>query len=551
LNRAKTMGGLRLVVAVAFVAGCGGAQTDRGDGRYATLRCPEAAKWSDAELAQLRPESLKSVETVLSRPEDQQCWMSAVKALGLMSGAEAVADLRAFIETGRTELAQPENREVVQQVFFSLAQHARRDVAVPGARQALKYLQESTDPATWEKRGINWQLDAVMRRELIRDLSGSAVVALTDLTVKEGDPDYSIEAREHLTGMALDASDRHAFSLKYLTAEETDADVQDLVSLYVLPPGRVLYATGRVASQLTDDEAELKNLVLRVQELARITLEEERRWNLLRRGKADDQLRLAQANRIADMRLSGLHGQLDGLDRLRDDPSDQAAIDVLFDVMFPGTAKRQPVVVDDEKDEAAAYAASAEGGVQGLILQPHARQVALVLSAIETLRKEHKGEVARLELGPSIEVVEQAHLDLKRALESRDTRAGSDAVMRARSALQTGVRVLVATLIAHYPGARPADAERRHDLLRPLLVQNERVGDYFRSRQRLRDVDPATGRELAPIEEGGGPSGPNDPPPPPGGDVGRDVPVEAPVQPIEETPEPPPAEDDDAPVEAP
>ncbi len=546
MKRAKTMGGLRLVVAAVFVAGCGGAQTDGGEGRYATLRCPDAAKWSDAELARLRPEALKSVETVLSRAEDQQCWLSAVKALGLMTGAEAVADLRAFIETGRVELAQPENRDVIQHVFFSLAQHARRDVTVPGSRQALKYLQESTDPATWEKRGINWQLDAVMRRELIRDLSGSAVVALTELTVREGDTESSIEAREHLTGMALDASDRHAFSLKYLTTEETDADLQDLVSLHVLPPGRVLYATNRIASQLTDDEAEVKNLVLRVQELARITLEEERRWNLLRRGKADDQLRLEQANRIADQRLSGLHGQLDGLDRLRDEPAEQAAIDVVFDVMFPGTEKRQPVVVDDEKDEAAAIAAAAEGGVQGLIQQPHPRQVALVLASIEALRRDHKAEMERLKLGPSIEVVEQAHLDLKRALESRDTRAGSDAVMRARSALQTGVRVLVATLIAHYPGARPGDAERRHELLRPLLVQNERVGDYFRSRQRLRDVDPKTGRELAPIEEGGGPSGPNDPPPPPGDDVGQDAPQGAP----EAAPEPPPV-DDDAPPEAP
>jgi hypothetical protein len=112
----------------------------------------------------------------------------------------------------------------------------------------------------------------------------------------------------------------------------------------------------------------------------------------------------------------------------------------------------------------------------------------------------------------------------------------------------------VATVIAQFPGARPGDAERRHDLLRPLLLQNERVGDYFRSRQRVRDVDPESGRELAPLEEGGGSPKPGDAPPPPSEEGGGEAaPAEGAPPPAEDAPAPPPVDepptDGDAPGE--
>ena len=70
--------------------------------------------------------------------------------------------------------------------------------------------------------------------------------------------------------------------------------------------------------------------------------------------------------------------------------------------------------------------------------------------------------------------------------------------MRASHARGQGLLLeVVARVLGRYPTDAAEDQATRGRLLAPVAEQNEAIRAYLRQRRRVRDVDPATGEELA------------------------------------------------------
>jgi hypothetical protein len=469
--------GVRAATAVGLVlllAACGGEQATRRSefrGR-GTFECPRDKNLDDRQAARVGEKALPQVWAVLEELNHRDCWASALAVAGMAGTAESVARLRTFIESQAPLFAMSEDMFLLQQAYMALGQVVRFEKHARPAQEALDYLIESTEPLNWVKRSIDWNIDSVMRRELIRTITMAATSALAVTRRKE--------AREHLLQMAQDSAERRTFRFKFHTTQDEQDAVESLINLHVLPPGRVVFAMGETLLRLKDiGDDKVRELVERVRDAGWEAWKLEREWLAKRRNQEGFDRAVKQANAVADARLSGFHGQLESLVHLMDTAEAKKGIAAIEQVTFPQ-------------------------GPLTLINSEHGDQVRTALERMAVVKERYGEAVALLRLGSHVETVIEAHEAFKRALESGESGAGFERVINARSALQNSLRVLLATVVARYPGWNEGDREKRSALLQATLNQNEQVDSYLRRRVPVRDTNPETGQELAPLKEGGG-----------------------------------------------
>ncbi len=465
--------GIAVLAALTWLAACGAsspAQTRTKVAQRATFECPRDKALAEEDAARVGPKALAQVWAVLEQVEQRECWVAAVRVAGYAGGPEAFARLQAHVESRAPLFARSEELHELQGAFIALGNLVRLNKNERATKLALSFLVESTDPLNWVKRSIDWDVDAVIRREIIDTITRSAVFAL-GLTGSD-------EGRQHLLAMALDDAQRRSHEFRFQTSESAISQVESLVNLQVLPPGRVVFALSHVlATMPADIEADLKDRAHRVQTQARTTWALEREWLETRRDRASFQHVVRQADSIADARLSGFHGQLDSLRQLLDTPEALKAIDEIAQLVFP------------------------EGPLE-LMGTDYPEQVERALTAMTVLERDRPEQVKVLRLAPHIATVVEAHEALRRALESGKQGAGFEKVIEARAALQNQLRVLIATAVARYPGWNERDGEQRNAVIGPLLDQSDQVESYLRRRVAVRDVNPDTGQEIAPLEDG-------------------------------------------------
>lgn len=438
-----------------------------------TFECPRDHKLDPEEAQVFSADALPMVWEALERAEHRPCWGSAIAVLGFAGGSESFARIQAFIEARAPLFAMSEDVVVVQRAFMALGHLVNGAKHERSADQALAYLIEASDPLNWVKRSIDWKLDAVIRRELIRTMTIAAVNALA-ITGRDS-------AHDRLTVMAADSAERRATAFKFHVLSNGKDTVEDLVNLHVIPPGRVVFAMSAVLNDLkTSDDKPMRVFVERVRNQAMRTWDEEQRWLAARRGEQGYLRAIRAANEVADARLNGFHGQLESLTHLVDAPKLRKAIEEIEAIVFPD-------------------------GPHAVVSAEYAEQVGYVLGAMDRLKAEHARHLGQLKLKNHVDTVVEAHLDLQRALESGRRGAGFESVISARAALQRVLRVLVARSVSQYPGWNEGDRPARMLILQPLLAQNDQVDNYLRRRRSVRDVNPETGQELAPLEEGGAP----------------------------------------------
>lgn len=408
-------------------------------------------------------------------------WGGALLELGCIGTGDAFVRASAFIEQRSPEMIFGEDLATLQQAFMAMGIMGGQPRDVANASKAVDYLIEGTDPHTWEKRGGKWQLDAVMRRELVRTLTLTSVRALS-LTSEE-------KSRERLLALALDSADRRALRFKYQVSDKPQDAVAQLINLHVLPPGRVAFSVSKILKLLevtdeniSDGQAKLRPIVQRLRAKALETWKLERAWIEARRGEENFLRQVQRADETADARLSGLHGQLESLRQLLDAPGERDAIDKIAEAMFP------------------------EGPLT-LINAAPADQVDRAMAATAYLTKNLSVEIARLKLIDHVKVTREAHEALDRALRLGQTGKGYDLVIRRRAELQTLLRVFVAQVIARFPGTDQGVAQieqsMRHPMLMPVIDQNAQVASYLQRLVPVRDVDPDTGQEVAPLVDEG------------------------------------------------
>ncbi len=448
--------------------------TTGGPAVRTSFECPRDRVLNPDEAQAYHHDAMPSVWESLEKAESRACWGSAIAVLGFAGGSESFARIQAFIEARAPLFALSEDVVVVQRAFMALGHLVKESKHERSSEQALAYLVEASDPLNWVKRSIDWKLDAVIRRELIRTMTVAAVSALA-ITGRD-------DANDRLMVMAADSADRRALAFKFHVLSKSKDTVEDLVNLHVLPPGRVVFAMTATLTELKDSpDKPMRVFVERVRNQALRTWDEEQKWLRSRRGEEGFLQAVRAADRIADARLNGFDGQLESLVHLIDDPELRKAIEEIKEVVFPD-------------------------GPHIVVSAEYAEQVGYVLAAMNRLREEHAHEVVTLKLANHVDTVTEAHLALQRALNSGQRGAGFDAVISARAALQRVVRVLIARAVSKHPGWNEGDRPERMKVIGSLLVQNRQVDNYLRRRRPVRDVNPETGQELAPLEEGGAPS---------------------------------------------
>ncbi|MEZ4464820.1 MAG: hypothetical protein R3F60_02395 [bacterium] len=466
----RSSSGWLAVGVVAMLAACGGGEPQRR--RAVADRdfvCPPAGRQLDT--GNLDKSMLPSIWKILSDDNQRGCWGAALLAIGHIGADDAFLRLRSFIEGRGTELALAEDLVLLQQAYLALGNMVRDRTNAKNADLALDYLIWSTDPLNWEKLSADWRLDAVMRRELIRVLTTSAVKSLGVSGAEE--------ARAHLLQMALDSADRRSFRFKYQVAASASEVVAYLINIHVLPPGRVAFATAEILTTLkSQGDADLRSLAQRVHQDAMEAYNLERAWLAARRGEEGFLRAVQKADGVADARLSGLHGQLESLRHLLDSPEAQEGIDRVEKVVFPE-------------------------GPLALINAEVGDQVRRALAALAVLEERFHDDLVRLKLVDHVRTAREAHMELDKALKLGTSGKGYDTVIVKRSELQTSLRVLVATVVSHFPGWRDGDREMQHKVLAPLLDQDDQVGSYLRRLVPVRDIDPTTGQELAPLVDEG------------------------------------------------
>lgn len=469
-----------LALATALTA-CGGGNVEVKESRQPVgpVQCFQTGTAPVRSDTRRMPE----LRRILNDKTRRKQWGTALLELGCIGTGDAFVRASAFIEQRSPDMIFGEDLATLQQAFMAMGIMGGQPRDIANANKAVDYLIEGTDPHTWDKRGGKWQLDAVMRRELVRTLTLTSVRALS-LTSQES-------ASERLLALALDSADRRALRFKYQTSDKPHDAVAQLVNLNVLPPGRVAFSVSKILKlidgaavdeNVSDGQRKLRPIVRRLRAKALETWKLERAWIEARRGEENFLRQVQRADEKADARLSGLHGQLESLRQLLDAPRDADAIDKIAEAMFP------------------------EGPLM-LINAPPADQVDRAMAATAYLNKNLSVEIARLKLIDHVNITREAHQALDRALRLGQTGKGYDLVIQRRAELQTLLRVFVAQVIARFPGTTEGLAQieqsKRHPMLMPVIDQNAQVSSYLQRLVPVRDVDPDTGQEVAPLVDEG------------------------------------------------
>lgn len=137
-------------------------------------------------------------------------------------------------------------------------------------------------------------------------------------------------------------------------------------------------------------------------------------------------------------------------------------------------------------------------GVQAITSLPYVDQI----SAVDTLVSRLQGPLAPMveELGLTRQVDRLAELAVAYRAALDESTMGADAVVfaevrEARERGQEYLLELVVLILSAYLEATPEQREARDALLTPIMLQNEAIRDYLRTRRAPRDVDPDSGVE--------------------------------------------------------
>ncbi len=484
------------LLAVLCGTGCGNVRKDSDDSRYNSFVCPRDKNLEPKVAMRMQNSALKGIWTTLSNQEQKHCWASAALAAGYIGTPEVFPRLRNFVESRSAGLAMSEDLHIVEQIFMAMGTIVRQAKSKQNAMAAIDFLIEKTDTASLERMTVNWGLDAVVRRDLIRSMSMAAVSALAEIaaplpqtTNKElaaFQESNQRKAQERLKALAYESTSRTSYDYKSYDADENVMLIEGLFNIHALPPGRVVLAVQETLTDIvkqggiknsgtSNEEREqiLKAQLEKLRQRANECYESEIAWVKGRHGSDTFKQELALAEEIADSRLDGLNGHLESLRNLLDSPDQLQAIDEISEIVFPN-------------------------GPIPLIKLTGQEQVTEVLKNIEELLDEHQDSITRLGIDAHIKVVRDAHEDLRRTLESGETGVGFDKVIHQRALLQNELHIYLANVITYYPTAN--DAAVRQRLTRAFFDQDDQISNSLRSLSIIRDIDPKTGLEFNPLD---------------------------------------------------
>lgn len=147
-------------------------------------------------------------------------------------------------------------------------------------------------------------------------------------------------------------------------------------------------------------------------------------------------------------------------------------------------------------------------GVQAVIQLPFVEQLSAMDGILETLKsKRFAPLVADLGLNRKVKQLAKQIAEYRAALESPPAETvGFDKVKVARATVQDYLVQAVAMILAKHPTRSAEDVAARSALLGPILVQDEAIRQYLKSRRAVQDVNPETGAvdPNAPVGEGPG-----------------------------------------------
>ncbi len=453
---------VRLLCLSVLLSACGGAVAPEEDPRWSTFRCKRDRHLKAEEFRKLRPSALPDLKRVLSNFEEKGCWRSALSAAGYLGG-EAGHIIQNFIKENGSLLALGEDAVLVQSAFDALGLLVREAREPLSSRSALDFLLDSCSPLELEKKKIAQELDSVIRKELIRVMARAAVKSLALSQHEEG--------QKRLLELGLNAVDQQSFEFQHLTVAAEEDVIYSLFNIHVIPTGRALFALNDTINKAYSSEELLKEKISEVRALAQKSWKMEREWFKARQGKAKYKRAVFTANRVADARLAGLHGQLESLRKLLDEPEDNKDIDEVEAIIFPT-------------------------GPHALMSSPHDEQVQVALRRLKHLKEQKDEALKRLNLESHVQIAEKAHLEFRKELRSGEEGAGFEEVIEARAQLQMALRMFISFIVTQYPSFDATGRENRKRLLTPLLTQNRRLSDLLRRKMPISDIDPQTGQEI-------------------------------------------------------
>ena len=135
-------------------------------------------------------------------------------------------------------------------------------------------------------------------------------------------------------------------------------------------------------------------------------------------------------------------------------------------------------------------------GVQAVTNLGYIEKLAAVDDAVKLLQGALAPQVASLGLGRLVKRLAQHALDYHEALEAPPVSILAwDRVRAARAECQGMLLEAISIILGAHHDRSEAGSAARFKLLEPILVQNEAIGVYLRSRRTVDDVDPETGAE--------------------------------------------------------
>jgi hypothetical protein len=134
----------------------------------------------------------------------------------------------------------------------------------------------------------------------------------------------------------------------------------------------------------------------------------------------------------------------------------------------------------------------------------YVEEIAEVDRVLEVLAEESwKPTVAELHIQRHIARLTELAQKYHELLEAPPSKVLFDQVHASRQKGQRMLHEAVAMIMGRYPSASPEHVEGFHALMGPILKQNDAIGEYYRTRRAVQDVNPDTG-EVEPAADGGG-----------------------------------------------
>ena len=258
------------------------------------------------------------------------------------------------------------------------------------------------------------------------------------------------------------------------------ADLDQLFDIYILPVGRRLHALRKVQG-IAKDETSLDNihsLITTAMETNTVALDLRTRWGEAKQHKTTypqvvialnqehDQI-FASVQRVASGMAAGMPAE---------SPQGQAATLLIANVFAEGLAP--------------------------LTQQDFVQQRETTTVWLSRMDNDLREAIDVLGLRPMVDRLRVVNGDLGGIIDEIKARAkvSFDEVRTSDSAGQTAMLRVVAAVAGRFNGSEPGDDDMRAKLLGPILEQNEKVGELYRRKSRVTDVDPNSGEVTEPVE---------------------------------------------------